>query len=218
MFIGYYNLANFITLTGLSSAVGAIFLARSGYYKLAIMAMLLAGLTDMFDGRVARHANREDKKAKMFGIQIDTVSDMVSFGVTPAVIAYILGCRSALDIVILIYYVICGAIRLAYFNTQAITETEDLNLKVFTGVPIPTICFILPILVWLLTCIDGSVMSWVFRASYLVLGTAFIINKKIKKFGLLTSIIIIVVMLAVVIGLLVSGDVVTIGSAVGTIA
>lgn len=207
MFIGYYNMANFITLTGMTSAIGGIFLAYTGHYKLAVMAVLLAGLCDMFDGRVARHVRREDRKTSMFGIQIDTVSDMVSFGISPAVIAYIYGLNKWYDIVILMLYACCGAIRLAYFNTQAITETEDLNLKQFTGVPIPVICFVLPPLTLLMTFISPGIMTWVMRAAYLLLGIAFIINIKIKKLGLLTSLIIIILMLGVVAGLILSGDV-----------
>lgn len=207
MFIGYYNTANFITLMGMTSALGGIFLAYAGHYKLAVMAILLAGLCDMFDGRVARHTKRDDRKASMFGIQIDTVSDMVSFGIAPAVIAYIYGLNKWYDFVLLAFYACCGAIRLAYFNTQAITETEDLNLKTFTGVPIPTICFVLPPLTLLMTMVNPSVMAWVMRSAYLLLGTAFIVNIKIKKFGLITALIIIIVMLAVVAGLVLAGDV-----------
>ncbi len=209
MFIGYYNLANFITLFGMSSAVGGIFLAREGYYKLAIMALLLAGLCDMFDGRVARRAKNKDRREKMFGIQIDTVSDMVSFGVTPAVIAYIYGLNKWYDIVILVFYACCGAIRLAYFNTQAITETTDLNLKQFTGVPIPTVCFVLAPLTFLMTFIDPAIMAAVTRISFAVLGGAFIVNVKIKKVGFLVSVIIIILMAAVVAGILFSGQVKT---------
>lgn len=209
MFIGYYDLANLITLLGLSSAVGAMLLAGAGYFKLAVMALLFAGLTDMFDGRVARHANREDRKAKMFGIQIDSLADMVSFGVAPAVIAYHMGCNSWYDIVILIFYVICGAIRLAYFNTQAITETKDLNLKTFTGFPIPTICFVLPFMILMTVYISPSIMAWVFKAAYFAVGIAFVVKLKIKKTGIVASVIMIVLMLAVVIALLLSGNVQT---------
>lgn len=209
MFIGYYNLANFITLAGMSSAVCAIFLAYKGAFKVAVMAILFAGLCDMFDGRVARHAKREGRKIKMFGIQIDTVSDMVSFGVAPAVIAYIYGLNRFYDILILLFYASCGAIRLAYFNTQAITETEDLNLKHFTGVPIPVICFVLPPLTLLMTFVSPGIMSWVARTSYIALGTAFIINVKIKKIQTPAALGIIIVMLAVVAGLILSGKVVT---------
>ena len=194
MFIGYYNLANFITLTGLASSVVAICLAGAGHYEFAVIAMLIAGVSDMFDGRVARHANREDVKAKMFGIQIDTVCDMVSFGVTPAVIAYML----------LVIYAACGAIRLAYFNMQAITETEDLSLKTFTGVPIPTICFVLPVLVMMLKYIDPCVMGWVFRAAYLILGLLFISRVKIKKPGVAVMIGILVICVAAIVALLVT--------------
>lgn len=190
MFIGYYNLANFITLTGLASSVTAICLAGHGHYELAVIALIIAGISDMFDGRVAHRVVRDDKKAKMFGIQIDTVCDMVSFGITPAVILYLLGCNKWYDVILLIVYATCGAIRLAYFNTQAITETEDLSLKQFTGVPIPTICFVLPVLMIGLKYIDASVMIWIFRACYLILGLLYISKIKIKKPGVLATVII----------------------------
>ncbi|MBQ6042666.1 MAG: CDP-alcohol phosphatidyltransferase family protein [Clostridia bacterium] len=204
MFIGYYNLANFITLTGLASSVVAICLAGAGHYEFAVIAMLIAGVSDMFDGRVARHANREDVKAKMFGIQIDTVCDMVSFGITPAVIAYMLGCNKWYDYILFVIYAACGAIRLAYFNMQAITETEDLSLKTFTGVPIPTICFVLPVLVMMLKYIDPCVMGWVFRAAYLILGLLFISKLKIKKPGVAVMIGILVICVAAIVALLVT--------------
>jgi len=202
MFIGYYNLANFITLTGLAASVAAIWFAGGGHFEAAVIAMLVAGISDMFDGRVARHANREDVKARMFGIQIDTVCDMVSFGVTPAVIAYMLGCNKWYDIILLVVYAACGAIRLAFFNTQAITETKDLNLKQFTGVPIPTICFLLPVLVIMLKYIDPSVMGWVFRGAYLVLGLLFISNFKIKKPGAAAVTVIMVCIIGAIVALL----------------
>ena len=81
MFIGYYNLANTVTLLGLSSAVMAVFCASQGFYKLAVVMFLFAGLCDMFDGRIARRAaSGKQQRERIFGIQIDSLADVVSFG------------------------------------------------------------------------------------------------------------------------------------------
>ena len=114
MIIGYYNIANFITLTGMSSALCACYLAFMGHYKAAIVVYMLAGLCDLFDGRVARATDNGDMKRRTFGVQIDTVSDVISFGVAPGVLAYAMGFRDVADVVIYIIFACLGAIRLAY--------------------------------------------------------------------------------------------------------
>lgn len=206
MFIGYYNIANFITLTGLVSSVSACFLAQSGHFKASVFVFLIAGLCDMFDGRVARATNKGDNRRKLFGIQIDTVCDMVSFGVAPCIIAYSFGFRDIADCVIYAVFVCCGAVRLAYFNTQAISDTEDMNMKFFTGMPIPTICFVLPPLALLMTLLDINVIHTAFKAAYLVVAALFIINVKIKKPGFVTGLCFIAAMAGCLIALLLLGD------------
>ena len=194
MFIGVYNLANFVTLLGLSSAVVACFAAASGAARLAMCMFLLAGLCAMFDGRIARGAGSRTRKEKVFGIQIDTVCDMVSFGLTPVIIVYFLGFKRWHDIAVYIIYASCAAIRLAYFNTQAIEETPDLNMKAFTGVPTPFSCIILPPLI-----IFGRLMqhrpllvNLVTDVLILAVGIAFIINVRVKKLGIFESALLII--------------------------
>ena len=136
MFIGYYNIANLVTLLGLVSSVLACFNAMNGNIKMGVVMFLLAGLCDMFDGRIARSMKMRSGREKLFGVQIDTVCDMVSFGLTPVIIGYALGMRGVFDILVFLFFAICGGVRLAYFNTQAIAR-PDLKMDHFTGVPIP---------------------------------------------------------------------------------
>ena len=100
MFIGYYNIANLVTLLGLVSSVLACFNAMNGNIKMGVVMFLLAGLCDMFDGRIARSMKMRSGREKLFGVQIDTVCDMVSFGLTPVIIGYALGMRGVFDILV----------------------------------------------------------------------------------------------------------------------
>ncbi len=206
MIIGYYNAANFITLAGLCSSLISCYLALTGSYKTAGLMFLLAGLCDMFDGRVARATDKGDMKRRTFGVQIDTVCDMVSFGVAPGIFAFAVGFRDVFDVVIYILFACFGAIRLAYFNTQALTETPDLKMTSFTGMPIPTICFFLPVLALLMTFVAPEIMHWTFKAVYLLVGISFVINVKIKKPGSIMALFFLVAMLACVIVLFCIGE------------
>lgn len=198
MFIGVYNLANFVTLLGLAFAVVACFVSgNSGNsdtaLKIAVSLFLMSGLCDMFDGRIARGAGSRTRKEKVFGIQIDTVCDMVSFGVTPAVICYFCGFNKWYDVAVYIIYVACAAIRLAYFNTQAIEETPDLNMKGFTGVPVPFSCLVMPLLLIVKSVLPTLwAVNLVFDLMMFAVGIAFILNVKIKKLNIVQSVVLII--------------------------
>ncbi len=207
--IGYYNIANFITLAGLCSSVLSCYVAFGGHYKAAVVLFMLAGLCDMFDGRVARATCNGDMRRRTFGVQIDTVCDMVSFGIAPGMLGYALGFRDAFDLVIYILFACFGAIRLAYFNTQALTEAKDMKMEFFTGMPIPTICFFIPPLALLMTFLAPSVMHIIFKVVYILIGISFVLNIKIKKPGLFMTLVFLVSMTACVIALLCIGDIKT---------
>ncbi|MDR0469406.1 MAG: CDP-alcohol phosphatidyltransferase family protein [Peptococcaceae bacterium] len=140
-FIGYYNIANGITFLGLLSALASSFFALGGQLKSAVICLICAGIFDLFDGAVARKIKRtEDEKA--FGVQLDTVVDVVSFCVTPAIVAYTQAGSSWYALVICGFYILCGVIRLAYFNTLA---DSDVPVKHYQGLPVTYISLILPI-------------------------------------------------------------------------
>jgi CDP-diacylglycerol--serine O-phosphatidyltransferase len=154
----------------------------------------------MFDGRIARGYGSRTTKEKLFGIQIDSLCDMVSFGIAPTIIAYCAGFNKFYHLLAFCLYAVCGAIRLAYFNTQAVAETKDLNMKCFTGVPIPVCCLTVPPIMLLYKLFGTNIaVSLVFFAVYLLTGFAFIINVKIKKLSLLQSLVLSIIVLTCVV-------------------
>lgn len=182
MFIGFINLANVITLGGLCSAAIAIFSAANHNYCLALTFFLIAGICDMTDGTAARKSKKSrTDRVKVYGIQLDSLCDMVSFGVTPCLISWFLGYDSFLDIIVYLLFFIASATRLAYFNTLTM-ENKDLSSKHFIGMPIPFSCFSTAFLMMLLSFgISPSAMAWAFRFVFLLVAMLYVLRVKIPK-------------------------------------
>ena len=118
-FVGFYNPSVILTYTGVTFAFVSMYLAWNATeqtsFRWSIFFLMIAGLCDMFDGTVARLVKRTEQEKK-FGIQLDSLCDIVCFGVTPATIAYMLFLGSEMRFVGLIaglVLTICGVIRLA---------------------------------------------------------------------------------------------------------
>lgn len=143
--IGYYDYTVVLTYCGMLFAFTGILQAINGKFWDSVLCLMLAGVCDMFDGAVASTKQR-DRMAKNFGIQIDSLSDLISFGVLPGVIIYMISERTRMAGVIAAVYTLCALIRLAYFNVleeerQKVT-TE--SRKSYLGVPVTTIAIFLP--------------------------------------------------------------------------
>ena len=137
-----FHLADFLTLGNAACGVGGVFLAmlymasQSAMHFFAAAALApLAFIFDVFDGKVARA--RQTHSA--LGRELDSLADVISFGVAPAALAFAAGMRGGWDAVILAYFVCCGVSRLARFNVTAekLSEGGD-KVKYFEGTPIPT--------------------------------------------------------------------------------
>jgi len=101
----------------------------------AIWTLPLAAALDYFDGRVARWR----QESSLLGAQLDSLADLISFGVAPAVLAYGVGMRTELDAAALVYFVLCGLSRLARYNATADAMSDASGkVKHFEGTPIPT--------------------------------------------------------------------------------
>jgi CDP-diacylglycerol--serine O-phosphatidyltransferase len=133
MLVGVYNPPTLVTLCGLACGTGACLLALAGLPELAVVAMIWAGIFDLFDGMVARRT-RMSPQESAFGIQIDSIVDMVSFGIVPVLVARSLGMSGVVAVIVSILYVCAAAQRLAYFNVLQ-TEAEG-GLKTYTGLPV----------------------------------------------------------------------------------
>lgn len=121
------NLANFITLGNISFGGAAIMATINESYSNAVLFILIAALLDRYDGKVARKYNLESELGK----QLDSMSDIISFGVAPAILMYEVAVIDfgSLGMIVTVFYIACGAFRLARFN---VTESNGY----FTGLPI----------------------------------------------------------------------------------
>ncbi len=127
---------NMLTLLALSAGLTAIRFALDGRWEYAILAIVAAGILDALDGRIARLL----KGASKFGAELDSLSDFVCFGVSPALILYLWTMRDAgkLGWVLVMLFTICCGLRLARFNVMMEdTDAPPWKARFFTGVPAP---------------------------------------------------------------------------------
>lgn len=148
--IGFYNYTVILTYLGLASSATGIFLLYHDPKTLpiAICLLLFSGFCDMFDGRVARMRKRTSIEEN-FGAQIDSLSDVICFGVYPAIIAYHLAGRAAWAIPFLIIFMLCGLIRLAFFDVRSIEKKYNPDAKIgndYVGLPITCSSLLAPLL------------------------------------------------------------------------
>ncbi len=185
-----FALADFITLANAGCGMAAIFLclnrasgARDAHFSIAFALLPLALIFDILDGYVARRLGTHSP----LGADLDSLADVVSFGVAPAVLGFTLGLRSFWDELILIYFVICGISRLARFNVTAPSLADPAGkVKYYEGTPIPTSIVIVALLglAFWRDCVDTHILfgsfhlgPWTlhpFTLVYAVSGTAMI--------------------------------------------
>ena len=114
--LGVYDYTVILTYISLWISIGGMMLSLNGHLDLAVLCLALSGLCDMFDGKIARTKKDRTEIEKRFGIQIDSLCDIVCFGVGPAIICYCMGMNGIVGVLILMFYVLAGLIRLAWFN------------------------------------------------------------------------------------------------------
>ena len=99
--IGFYNYTVILTYMSLLSAMIGMTFATTGHYKMAVFCLALSGFFDMFDGKVARRKLDRTDDEKLFGIQLDSLCDVVAFGAFPGLLCYCLGVRGSLGMLLL---------------------------------------------------------------------------------------------------------------------
>ena len=164
-----YTVADLFTLANGSSGTISIFLCldyiaegRNQFLWIAFLLLFAALGCDIMDGYWSRKSGRQS----ILGADLDSLADVVSFGVAPAVLGFTLGLRGAWDMVILAYFVVCGISRLARFNVTAETLSDESGkVKYFEGTPIPTSILIVVLLgvVFYENAIDGALWLGVYR-------------------------------------------------------
>lgn len=169
---GIYLLPNLFTSAALFGGFFAIVQAMNGRFELAAVAIFVAMVLDGLDGRVARLTHTQSA----FGAEYDSLSDMVSFGVAPALIAYVWALRGLgkLGWVASFVYCVGAALRLARFNTQL----EVADKRYFQGLPSPAAAALIAGLVWVMTeyGVDGAKVRWLAFVVTLFAGLTMVSN------------------------------------------
>ena len=147
-----FQLADFLTLGNAACGMGSVLCAMlymrsadTGHFLLAAALAPAAFVFDVLDGKVARWRNRHSA----LGRELDSLADVISFGVGPAALGFAAGLGGGWDVAALIYFVCCGVSRLARYNVTAETLSAGAaKVKYFEGTPIPTSVLIVGVLAW----------------------------------------------------------------------
>lgn len=184
--LGVYNYTVILTYIGMLTGLAGIGLAMRGGLPWALLCLLLAGLCDMFDGTIASTKKDRTPQEKRFGVQIDSLSDLICFGVLPAAIVFAADHGRIVAAVVSGLYVLCALIRLAWFNVDE-EERQDAaaggRRTLYLGLPVTTVALFLPTLLgaarlasWPLGALGAGLLA--------VMAVAFLLPFKLAKPGL----------------------------------
>ncbi len=181
--IGFYDYTVLLTLLSLLSSIFGMTAAMDGHFRLAIGCLAVSGLLDAFDGKVARTKQNRTEHQKLYGIELDSLCDMVCFGAFPAMICYLMGVRGILGDMIIGIYCLCGLIRLAYFNVLEISDREQPSngRKDYHGLPITSIAVILPLTFLLGFLVGEQTFHIILKIMLLTTALCFVLNFRVKK-------------------------------------
>ena len=181
--IGFYDYTVILTYVSLASSVIGMTQAIHGRFKVAVVLLAFSGLCDMFDGKIARTKKNRSDDAKAFGIQIDSLCDVVCFGAFPALICYLLGVRGFLGMTVIALYCVSSVIRLAFFNVMEMNNaliTEE-GEKFYRGLPITSMAVALPLLFMIQFFVPDRVFVVCLYLLLLVVGLLFIVDFRFRK-------------------------------------
>ncbi len=181
--IGFYNYTVVLTYISLVITVFGMTQAIHGNFKAAIVCLALSGLCDMFDGKIARSKKDRTEDEKAFGIQIDSLCDVVCFGIFPALICYLLGVRGPIGMAIIAIYCVNSVIRLAFFNVMEaknalVTESGE---KFYRGLPITSMAIVLPLVFMVQFAVSDGVFRLLLHLALLIVGILFVVNFRLRK-------------------------------------
>lgn len=188
--IGFYNYTVILTYIGLVSTFLGITFTINGKFLPAIFCLLVSGLCDMFDGVIARTHKKRSDDAKKFGIQIDSLCDVICFGVFPAIINYTYTMYkhpsyNVLAICISSFFVLAAIIRLGYFNVMEEKRQESTTepRHTYQGVPVTSVALLLPFLFMLRQRMQvfGINFADAINIFCIILGFLYITNIPIPK-------------------------------------
>lgn len=182
-FIGFYDYTVILTYLSLASAINGIIFSGQGRFAGAMFCLLFSGLCDGFDGTVARSKKGRTDDEKAFGIQIDSLCDVVSFGVFPAMFGYFYGLDGVAGTIIVVAYALCAVIRLGFFNVLEgkRQQTEGGSNKSYRGMPVTAISILLPFTYLVGSFLPENVFAVVLHCLLAVSAFLFVLDIPVKK-------------------------------------
>lgn len=183
--VGFYNYTVYATYIGMLSAVAGILFAADYDTFSAVLCLIICGVVDAVDGTIARTKKNRTDSEKRFGIEIDSLSDLVAFGVLPAALVFSVS-QSTLARIAALFYALCALIRLAYFDVIAHEKllSHKAN-KSYVGLPVTSCAWIIPLAVCLIPYISDKTVTVLMPILLFVMGILFIAPFRLKKPGLL---------------------------------
>ena len=184
--IGFYDYTVLLTYGSVVSAVMGMVQASKGSFTAAILCLMISGLCDAFDGMVARTKKNRTDDEKAFGIQLDSLCDVISFGVFPAYVCYCMGMKGAVGLACVCLYCLCAVCRLAFFNVLEAKrqQVEGGSNKFYRGLPVTSISMLFPLLYLFHGLFTAEIFALILHGMLLVVAFLFVLDFKVKKFDL----------------------------------
>ena len=182
-FIGFYDYTVILTYLSLASAFVGMSFAHQGHFTAAVICLFFSGFCDAFDGMVARTKKNRTQDEKSFGIQLDSLCDVVSFGVLPGYLCRCMGVDGVFGMVCVCLYVVCAVIRLAFFNVLEgkRQQTEGGINKFYRGLPVTASSMIFPPVYLLRFVLTPAVFAGVLHGVLLLVAFLFVLDFKVPK-------------------------------------
>lgn len=178
IFIGMLNPSVILTYVGVVLSVTAMGVAICGNIPAAMILFMLSGICDLFDGRFARLFKR-DREALLFGVQIDSLADMINFIALPIVLLLTMGLNHPWHYAIYGVYALCGITRLAFFNIRddAAGETP----QYYSGLPVTYAALVIPAVHLITRYVPSAVGPVALPGCMALLAITFVLNIRIRK-------------------------------------
>lgn len=181
--IGFYNYSVILTYVGLLSSVYGITQVFENNRAIAFLCLIISGICDLFDGKIARSMKNRTDHEKVFGIQIDSLCDLVCFGVFPAVIGYSYKSVYPLQLIASLMIVLGAVIRLGYFNVMEEERQRSTteNRTEYKGLPVTSVAMILPLLYVGENNIPKNIFPYLFHSFMILISVLFVLKINVKK-------------------------------------
>lgn len=181
--IGVYDYTVILTYLSLFCAILGMVFACRGRFTAAILYLFCAGVCDAFDGIVARSKKNRTDDEKAFGIQLDSLCDVISFGFFPAFVCYHMGVDTIVGIVILFIYCLCAVARLAFFNVLEgkRQQKEGGSAKAYRGLPVTTVSLLLPVVYCLRFLLSAPLFAYLLHVVLLIVALLFVLDISVPK-------------------------------------